>query len=122
MDDSDDFEVANVTEWPWMPLEPAPLFAPPRIGQWAWLIPEKVRNSSFHEVVALHSVVDDDEQLELVTVACHRTWPLDRFCAAVEENNPVLGRTQDGTHAACQNCESGGRGRRTYWDRLLERS
>ncbi len=78
-------ERADVELWPVLPERPAGLECAPRPGQWVWYVPEKIRHSSFHEVLSVESLTEDGEPpLELVVVTCGRAWPLDELAAAVE--------------------------------------
>jgi hypothetical protein len=115
--------VVDPEDWPFLPLEAEPLASPPLIGAWAWIIPEKVRHSSFHRVVSVE-VIDhvDDEPVTVVEGACGLAWPLEAIAATVSWHDPVLDRQVDGAHARCRNCSSGdvGRHRRSFWSRQLQ--
>jgi hypothetical protein len=111
--------LADPGEWPFMPVEPLPLALAPIVGWWVWLIVDKMRHSSFHEVVGTAALDEDGERIELILTACYGAWPIDYFAAAVPPDDLVLNRVADGTHARCQNCARGRPGRHTFWSRRL---
>lgn len=109
---------ADPYDWPFMPLHPLPLEAPP-VGSWAWLITERPRHSSFHHVVNHVLLEDDDGPVRLVVSACGRAWTADSFAAVVEGSDPVLARDAHGTRARCRPCDERRRSGRSIWsDRL----
>lgn len=115
-------ELADPTNWPFLPLNPIPMERLPVVGDWVWLIPERVKHSSFHQVTSVEAIDYDGEATILVVSACRTAWPLAHFAAAVQAGHPVLARSRDGSHAACTKCLDGGRTRRTIWMKLLEGS
>jgi len=102
-----------------MPVDPRPISLTPPVGWWVWLISEKIRHTSFHEVIAVEALRLEDETITVVEVACRRAWPLEHLAAAVPPHHPVLALELDGTHAACPNCSTGGSGRTTWWAKRL---
>jgi hypothetical protein len=114
--------IANPDRWPFLPLDPRPIGLRPLLGWWVWLIPEKVRHSSFHEVAAVEQLrIEEDPPVDVVEATCGLAWPLDHFAAAVPAHHPALALVVDSHHAACQNCSSGTRrGRRSsFWSKRL---
>lgn len=119
---SDRVELADPEDWPYLPLNPRPITIRPPVGWWVWIIPEKVRHSSFHRVAAVEDVDEDGQLVAVVEAECGLAWPLELLAAAVPSHHIVLDWEADGTHAACRNCSSGDVGRRrtrSYWARRL---
>jgi hypothetical protein len=112
-------EDARVDAWPWMPLEPRRLAVAPPISWWVWVIPDRPRHTSFHQVRAIETIDEDDGPVEVVEAVCRRVWPLSSLAAAVPDNHFVLSWSADGSHAACQACVVGYSGRGSYWSRRL---
>ena len=116
-------EEADPEDWPYLPLDPQPLAVAPNVGWWVWIVPEKVRHSSFHRVVAV-ALLDDNggEPITVVEAECGLVWPLEAIAAAVPSHHIALDWEADGTHARCRNCDSGNVGRkrtRSFWARRL---
>lgn len=53
-------EDARVDAWPWMPLEPRRLAVAPPISWRVWVIADRPRHTSFHQVRAIETVDEDD--------------------------------------------------------------
>jgi hypothetical protein len=113
-------ERADPNRWPWLPENPAPLEHVPRPGQWVWYVPEKIRHSSFHEVLSVETLREEgDPAIELVVVTCGRAWPHAELAAAVEWSDPVLRRVQDRVNARCPNCVLERTSGPNFWMRRL---
>jgi hypothetical protein len=115
-------EVADPEDWPYLPLNPRPITIRPHVGWWVWLITEKVRHSSFHQVAAVEDVDDDGQIVTVVESRCGLVWPMEYLAAAVPYYHIALDWEADGHHAACRNCSADVVGRRrkwSYWARRL---
>jgi hypothetical protein len=98
----------------------AGLERPPQPGQWVWYIPERIRHSSFHEVLSVETLRDEeDPPVLLVVVTCGRAWLLEELAAAVDPNHEVLRRKAQRVNARCPNCANEGVGKANYWIRRL---
>jgi hypothetical protein len=112
-------EDAQVDLWPWMPLEPSGLAVAPPMGWWVWVIPDRPRHMSFHQVRAVESIDEDDGRVDVVGTVCRRVWSLSSLAATAPDHHFVLTWSADGSHAACQACVVGYSGRGSYWSRRL---
>ncbi len=111
---------ADAADWPFMPLDVAPIDHAPRPGEWVWYLPDRPRHTSFHEVRSIEILDDEDEgAIELVVVTCGRAWPIAELAAIVDVRHPVLRRSADGTNAQCPNCANEHRGGSNHWARRL---
>jgi hypothetical protein len=113
-------ERAEPHDWPLLPVDVRPMRIAPTIGLWVWVIPEKVRYSSFHEVVRVETVRADGRRLRLVQARCGLAWPLEQLAVAVPSHHRALDREADGRQARCGNCASDStRTRRNFWSKHL---